>query len=536
MSSAPDGIDPQRFLEGPDRYVNFAEDVLEMRLTEQQRELLRAIAEHRRVIIMSGNGVGKSLGVAIAKLAFVATNLDSTVLGTSGSYSQYVDAVWRPMKKLHEDAKQRVGLPGDTHDGGQPTLEIDDDWFAKVVSPRDPGDLEGRHAESMLVIIEEADKAYITEEHFDSAGSSITDGNDRMVAIANPPMDEANPVYERLNSDRWHTIQFSSLDSHNVQVDAGELDAEKIPGLVDLEMMRGDWVAWNDEPWPGLQEARAASNPDSPQFREDLDSRWYRRRAGVIPPAGARAHRPFTKGDVEAAWERTLEYHPDQPEASAVDVARAGGDETVATSVCGDALPIRYDAQGTDHVEQADAITTQFEADPDVPLAVDAVGEGSGLADMLAERFPETIRFNAGGEPVDGESFYDAWAEGLHYLGQWLQDGGSIDDRKLYEELLVAARTLEYEERHLASRGVNGAEVLKLTPKSKLKDRLGRSPDRLDSAYMAVWARDSGRSAAAPTATASLGKTDESDERRAFKSSEIGQALIQHQERNRRHR
>lgn len=520
--SADVDIDLSRYTDGPDRYVKFAEEVLRVDLTAQQRELLRALAEHRRVIVMSGNGPGKSFGVAIAKLAFLVTNLNSTVLGTSGSYSQYVDAVWRPMKTLHGELNAALPVDlGSPNDGGQPTLEIEDDWFAKVVSPRDPGDLEGRHAEHMLVIIEEADKAYITEEHFDSAGSSITDGNDRMLAICNPPEDEANPVYERLESDRWHTIQFSSLDAHNVRVDAGEIDAEKIPGVVGLEMIREDWEAWNDEPWPGLEEARCVSDPDHPDFRDDLDARWYRRRAGVVPPAGARAHRPFTKTDVEAAWERDPQYYPAEPEAWAVDVARAGGDETVAGSVFGDQLELPYTAQGTDHVDQAEAITQTFQDYDVAPSAVDAVGEGSGLADMLSSRFPDVVRFNAGGEPCDAKSFYDCWAEGLHLLGQWLQDGGTIDDRKLYEELLVAARTLEFEERHLASRGHSGSKVLKLTPKSTLKERLGRSPDRLDAAMMTIWARDA--ETGIPTASAKLGEQD--DGRKEFRESPVGQAV-----------
>jgi len=527
--------DISRYTEGPERYVHFAEDVLDLHLPREQRRILRAIAEHDRVAIMSGNGVGKSFGVAVAKLAFVATNLDSTVLGTSGSYSQYIDAVWRPMKSLHGEAKRRVGIPGETHDGGQPTLEIDDDWFAKVVSPRDPGDLEGRHAEAVLVIIEEADKAYIGEEHFDSAGSSITDDNDRMVAICNPPRDESNAVYDRLESDRWHTIQFSTLNSHNVRVDAGEIDDTKISGLTDLGTVIDDWEAWNDEPWPGLEQARAWSDKDSAEFRSDLDERWYRRRAGVIPPAGAAAHRPFTTEDVNEAWNPSASVVAEGPDATGIDVARSG-DRTVAAALWGTLLKIEYAKQGTNHVEQAEELTDGggglrdgfrgLDQWPEHPIAVDAVGEGSGLEDMLNERFPSTLRFNAGGTPENETEFYDCWAEGLYLLGQWLQDGGQIGDRKLREELLVAARTLEYEERHMASRGRSGADVLKLTPKSELKGRFGRSPDLLDAAYMAVWARDSGATAGIPTASISLDDDDDVDEdEREFEDSEIGQAL-----------
>jgi hypothetical protein len=227
MSTDTTGVDPSRYTQGRDRYVHFAEDVLNHRLAATQKRILRALTEHERILVMSGNGVGKSYTAAVAMLAYLATNVDATVLGTSGSYSQFVDAAWRPLKSLHGDAKERVGLPGKPLDGGQPELRIDDEWFAKIVSPRDPGDLEGRHAEHMLVVIEEADKQYITPEHFDSAGSSITDGNDRMLAVCNPPEDESNVVHAKRESDRWHTIQFSSFDSHNVAVDAGAVVSDE---------------------------------------------------------------------------------------------------------------------------------------------------------------------------------------------------------------------------------------------------------------------------------------------------------------------
>jgi hypothetical protein len=314
-----------------------------------------------------------------------------------------------------------------------------------------------------------------------------------MLAICNPPKDESNAVYDRLQSDGWHTIQFSTLYSHNVRTSAGELDAPKIPGITALSTIRDDWTTYNDEEWPGLKQARRWSNPDHPDFREDLDERWYRRRAGVIPPEGAEAHRPIEREAVEAAWDNETTHTLASADefATAIDVARSG-DRTAAATVSADILKIRYEQQGTNHTEQAERLRSLLADDPTHPIAVDAVGEGSGLEDMLAETYPSTIRFGAGSTPKGETEFYDCWAEGMYHLGQWLKDGGSINDRGLYEELMVAARVLEYEERHLASRGQDGASVLKLTPKDELKDRLGRSPDLLDAAMMAVWARDAG--------------------------------------------
>lgn len=483
-TTTPSDIDPSKYTSGSDRYIRFAEDILDLQLADTQKRILEALADHRRVLVISANGVGKSYTVAIGKLAFLVTNIDAIVLGTSGSYSQFVDAAWRPLKSLHADAQQRVGLPGDTYDGGQPRLEIDSEWFAKVVSPRDPGDLEGRHANRMLVVIEEADKQYITREHFDSAGSSITDSNDRMLAVCNPPRDEADVVAQKLDSDRWHVIQFSSFESHNVQVDAGLLDAPKIPGLVDLDMLREDWNAWNDEPWPGFEQARTAHDR-----RDDLDERWYRRRAGVIPPANASVHRPFTVADVEAAWERDPQRTTATPQGSGIDVARSG-DRTVLESIHGDALRVHYSEQGTDHTTQESILRDHLEDWPDHPTPIDAVGEGSALADRLRQAFPDVIRFKAGSEASQSTDYRNCWAEGLAALGDWLRDAGSISNRRLREELLVAARTIEYDSRYLASRGSSGAEVLEATSKDHVTERLGRSPDLLDGAVMAAWAAD----------------------------------------------
>ena len=496
--------------DAPDRYVRFAREVLGQRLSEQQERILYSLAENKRTIIMSGNGPGKSHGVAIAKVSFLILNPPAVVLGTSGSYSQYVDAVWRTVKNLYKAQIMPLDPTFDEpNDSQQPIIELEDDWFAKVVSPRDPGDLEGRHGPAVLVVIEEADKKYITEEHFDSARSSVTDANDRMLAICNPPKDEANAVYKRIDgemSDDWHTINFSTLNSHNVRVDAGELDAGRIPGITDLDTIKDDWEAYNAEAWPGLEQARAYSDPDHPDFRENLDSRWYRRRAGVIPPTKAADWRPIPKAAVLGAWKREHPQYetPDAyPLGTGVDVARSGADSTIAGTALGERLDIRYEMDGDDYTVQRDALHNTYRNDRAHPMAVDAIGEGSGLADMLNELLEGVVRFGNGNEPVEAQTYYSCWEEGLDLLGDWLAAGGSINDADLKEELLLASRMVTFEEHHLASR--NG-EVAKATAsKDDIKQELGRSPDKLDAALMAVWVRESGVTAGAATATARAG-------------------------------
>jgi len=515
---SPADLDLNRYTQGEDQYVNFAEDIHGLELADTQERVARAVTQHRRVLVMSGNGVGKSFIAALIKHGFVETNLDSTAIGTSGSYSQFEDAVWRTLKTLHKEAKRRFGLPGECYDGGQPSLEIDDDWFAKIVSPRDPGDLEGRHAADVFVLIEEADKAYITAEHFDSAGSSVTDGNDRMLAVCNPPRDETNVVADILESDRWHVIQFSSFESHNVLVDAGELDADPIPGLVDLPTIAEDWEDWNGEPWPGAPEhwrgegeyPRVANLNDRveagdtereavvetlrPGFdeareahlrRDDLNERWYRRRAGVIPPSAADENRPIELEDVEAAYVDPHRFTPTGPRCgTGIDVARSS-DRTVQIDERDGQLEVVYSEPGTDHSIQFETIWDNLDEEPEAPISIDAIGEGSGKADDTAARYPNVDRFKSGAEAVQDEDYKNRWTEGVCELGNWLAAGGTFSDTRLRRELQIAARVLTLEERYYSNRE---DEVFVSDPKSKVEDRLGHSPDHLDAAMQAVLA------------------------------------------------
>lgn len=515
MSQAA-AMNPANYTSGDDRYVRFGEDFLNRRIAEAQRTILEAVVNHQRVIIVSGNGPGKSYAVAMLKLGFLFTNPDSIVLGTSGSYSQYVDTMWKPMETMFKRAKEQYGLPGKAIGGQQPQLKIDTEWYAKVVSPRDPGELEGRHGPDVLVVIEEADKRFITEEHFDSGGSSVTDMNDRMVAVANPPEDESNIVYEKMQSDRWHVIQFDSFESHNAQIDMGDLADEKIPGLVDLITIADDWEAWNGVSWPLVEDNYPGEYPGievlkqevedgeleeeqlvewlrpgaeiaryAHEERTDLDTRWYRRRAGVIPPDSATVHRPFTVADVQDAFNR-LDAPPGHvPKGIGIDVARKGGDFNVVVEVIGPFIHVKDRWQGLDHVENEQRIKDMAQDWRGVPLAIDANAEGSGLADNVLSWHDPGIRFDAGSKPADESAFYCKWDEGLYEMGKFLRDEGALTNRFLREELMMAARTVRYEEKYYSSRDT---EVFKATPKDKVKEAVGRSPDVLDAAYMAVWA------------------------------------------------
>jgi len=462
---------------GSDRYSRFVHNLLNVRRTEVLDTILEAFEENQHVIAMAANGVGKSFSAINAALGGTFCNPNTTTNITSGSYGQLDDTIWKPMKGLHRNSP----LPGRTLDNTRELrTELHEEWYAKCLSPKHPGDLEGRHNDRMLYVIEEADKPGVSHEHIDSALSTLTDKDDRILVICNPPEDETNVVHDLWESDRWHNLNFASWDSHDCKVDLGEIDGPKIGGLADLSKLKADWGEFNNEDWPGIEQAKKWSTPEHEDFRRDLDSRWYRRRAGIMPPQGSEKWRPFSVSDVEAAWNRELDS-PDMPQTAAVDVARSG-DDTVISSKHESVIKTPYARQGYNHVQQKEDILDTLHRLDGPETAVDAVGEGSGLADELNEVFNIT-RYSNGAKPRQESEYYNCWAEALDMFGKFLESG-SIASKQLYEQAAVAARVIEFTEKDLTSRG---GGVIKANSKEKIKSELGHSPDYLDAALMANW-------------------------------------------------
>jgi hypothetical protein len=278
----------------------------------------------------------------------------------------------------------------------------------------------------------------------------------------------------------WKQLQYSSFDSHNVQVELGNAEGEMVDGLVTLDRIKKDWRSWNNEEWLGVDEVRHAH-----EHRDDLDERWYRRRAGVIPPTGAAVHRPVYKHEVETALDNPM------PEtrirkAIAFDIARSGGDYTVAVTVHDTGAVEVEEWQVTEvrgHNENEDRIREILEREQRqlrCKPVVDAVGEGSHIADLVRRDY-DGVRFKSGTEAVSDE-YADKWTEGLAALGQRLTNL-SIDHDRLAKELHAAARYVEYEERT-----VRGDEILEATSKEGLKEHIEHnSPDHLDALVMAAW-------------------------------------------------
>jgi hypothetical protein len=488
---------------GPLRYARFCEDWLGLERTKVFDEIARALNENKQTLAVGGNGVSKSYSASALGVAALYCNPNTVVPVTAGNGDTLKNSIWKPIKSLWRNSP----LPGDYKDNDRSLhTEFDDEWFLECHSPQYPEDLEGDHNANVIYIIEEAEKPGVTSDHIDSARSTLADG-DHILVLCNPPTDESNVVYELEQKDSWNVLRFPTWESRNARVDRDLTDASKIGGLSGVGKMQDDWTEYHDEEWPGIQQVIEWSSPyltedggatvresdavkKNPDFREDLHERWYKRRAGVIPPQGADIHRPFHVPDVQAARNR-------QPEQGALrgiafDIARDGGDKSACVKYYEGVLEAETwqvsDEEG--HAGNRERIHEILSTDGEhrnAPVAVDAIGEGSDIADMVRREYGG-VRFKSLTVAEDEENYDSKWAEGLARLGSALEDvtfGGS-DGTELRKQLFAGARAIQYDRK-----GTKKHEVYEATPKAEVKEMYGESPDLLDAAVMAAWVADS---------------------------------------------
>lgn len=451
-------------------------DYLGLTVTDAQQRICRALVNNENLLVVTANGLGKSYILAAITNVWLLCLYPAVAFATSGTEKKMRRTYCRPVENLHDNA--RIALPG-TYKKQPDRIDFKEDpeQYFEASSPKDAGELEGVHAAYTLAIIEEADKDEVDDAVVDSMESLLSDERDRIIAIANPPDDEVNIVYELMNDPTWTTINLSSFDSHNVQVELGEVDAEMIDGIATVHKIKKDWRRFNRTEWPGIETAR--NSGDNPA----LDERWYKRRLGQIPPATASAHRPFTTDHVEAGFEREPRATTATPQAIALDVARSAGDYNALVAVFGDSLRILDHWNGMDHVENEAHVRDLIETGWGCPFPIDAIGEGSALADRISTWYPNTIRYKANSFPEDPRNYKNSYSEGMDILGSRLETDLAYDDMRLREELLAAARSVEYEETYVSK---FDAEVFDLESKDEIKETLERSPDILDAAYMAA--------------------------------------------------
>jgi hypothetical protein len=217
----------------------------------------------------------------------------------------------------------------------------------------------------------------------------------------------------------------------------------------------------SDAPWIAdsvVDSARAALAPA--QFRREFEA--------LFADVGA-DERVIAPEWVAAAQARQIEA--DGPAVIGVDLARHGGDESVAVRVQAGVVSVLWAIREPDLMATAGRI---WDVSGQGSIWLDVTGLGYGVADRLAEQGVRAAHFVAGGSSSDRRRWLNLRAEAWWHARSMFE-GGVVqlpDDRVLAGQLSA----VRY---RLASSGAIQIQA---------KEEMRKSPDRADALVIALWA------------------------------------------------
>lgn len=518
-AGAPARLDYSRYRLDP---VGFCRDVLKVTLTPDQEDALRAILEPPyRVMVRSGHNIGKTFVSACLVVWWYYTRPKCVIITTAPTERDIIDLLWTEIRVL----VKRSGLPNHLAPAAPEMCDPDDpeEHRAKGYTARKGESFQGRHRENMLFVFDEAegvDRPYWTTTNTMFKGE---DGHG-WFAILNPTTTTSQSYQEERQAGpdglpKWRQFGISSLDHPNVLAGlenrrraAGGLPALPlpIPNAVDLGQVEGWLAEWFEPAAAGEQddELDIEFPPGSGQYLRpspDGEGRVLGRRPsagtfGVWSPklwqmASRKGLGPLDCGD-------TI------PEAGC-DVARFGDDKTEIHTRCGP-VSLGHETHGGWDVVQ---VATRLMAVADdlaawatarrlaglapvggkaIPLKIDDTGVGGGVTDIVRSHGYNAIPVNAGESAPDHDK-YPMVRDQL-----WFDAAARAKSHKLDLSRLPAKLVARLEVQALAPTWKPTADrKRKVESKEELKkkDRLGFSPDGMDSLNLAYYDAGSGEAA-----------------------------------------
>lgn len=458
VATQPDVRKQARLLRACRRHpVLFAEQFLQRTLTAEQRIMLKAIGDHKRVHVRSGHSLGKSYALALAVLWFGCTRSPCRIITTASVMRQVRRQLWGEIATVWRECRDAgIPLPGVMLKSAK--WEISNRSSAEGFTAEHTDRFTGEHAPHILFVLDEGQG--VSEDIIDGVESSMQ-GEGAKLVIAGNPIRPSGVFWQTCRSELYHNVKLSAANHPNI--------------IQGREVVRGcmtrEWIA----------EIEQEHGKESPFY--------LARVLGEFPTDDTYGLFPFSH--VDAAQERHLSLPRGKGAPGAcpalrprlgVDVARFGDDQTCLL-VRNDVAVVhieRHSGKPTTWTTQRTlALMREWHVPPD-DVSVDVIGLGAGVVDQLKHRGLRVQGVNFGAKSilkgVKGEALYaNVRAECYKRAADALDParGGDLallDDGLLAEEL--AAIKYEYDER-------SGA--LKIKPKDDIKKGLGRSPDTSDA-------------------------------------------------------
>lgn len=483
-----DDADILRSFANPPDPVGFARRVLAFMPWSRQREILEAVAEYKRVSVVSGHKVGKSTAYAILALWFYCSYANARVVITSTTDNQVNGIIWREIKRLARGALipipgiDKIAVRADTGLTNQVTLSEIKGYTAKEAEA-----IAGVSGAYVMYLVDEA--SGVQNFIFEAIEGNRAGGNAWVLLCSNPTKAHGeffdshhSKTREILGDGGYEAIHIDSRDSPNVTGEWAELE--------EYDRKAGAWRK-RSEPVPGL----AMPGWVAEKLIEwgETDSRFLMRIAGSF--VVAEEAKVFQLDLLTAAQLRWPELQPAPTDGIFIGVDPAGdgdaGDESGFAPRRGLKAYTPRTRRGispAEHVAECQDIIAEMYAAgaPRVPkpmLNVESEGEASWrVFVVMREHSIRTGEFNVtrmrtSDRAIREPLLYDRMRDEMYAVARlWMRSGGAIPEHAKLERDL-----------HAPEFASDAHGRMKLTPKRELKKLLGRSPDVGDAFVLSCW-------------------------------------------------
>lgn len=339
--------------------------------TPDQERILVSVMEHRKTLVQSGHGTGKTRDFAWLVPWWLFRRKPSKVVTTASSWTQLATVLWGEIGAVWGHSV--TPLPGKKN---LLEIKLEPDWYAIGLSTTArKGDLtatrfQGHHSPNLLVIIEEA--AGVEEEMFEGAEGMAIGPDDRIVAGGNPTNPNSR-MHKASQLPSWNVVHLDSRNHPNVI----HRDHRIVPGAVSYEWVKDRLEEYGSE--------------ESPLFMSKVAGLWPEQAEEALINLGWVTKAQVRWDLIQEAMDEGTFKDLRKGAALGVDVAREGTDLTNAWMLEHDRvfLPKKSDGKyawhvGRDTSHAVDMVLDLIREYPQIRVVViDDTGIGGAVTDEL---------------------------------------------------------------------------------------------------------------------------------------------------------